>query len=130
MEDNKNPNAHEKEFTTEEPATSDNRKERTPEEHNKTLMGVLAYLGPLVVIPFLVALEDSFVKFHVKQGAVLFILSLLVWIASGVMWFLMPLWAIINFVVLILALIGVINVLRGKEKEIPLVGQYSSKINI
>lgn len=100
------------------------------QEVHRKLMGVLAYLGPLVIIPYLVAKEDSFVKFHIKQGVVLLIISILTWSASVLMAFLMPLWAIVNFGVLILALIGVVNVYHEKEKELPLVGHYSSKINI
>ena len=130
MEDNQNTNGPETGSMSETPVSSDAHKEEDRDDHHKTLMGVLAYLGPLVLIPFLVAREDSFVKFHIKQGVVLFIISLLVWAASVIMWFLMPLWAIVNFAVLILALIGVLNVVRGKEKEIPLVGHYSAKIHI
>ncbi len=103
---------------------------KAEEKVNKKLMGVLAYLGPLVLIPYLVAKEDPFVKFHIKQGVVLLIISILTWSASVLLWFLMPLWAIINFGIMILALIGVINVYHEKEKEIPFVGHYSSKINI
>lgn len=129
MDENQNPNPSE---TSQAPVmtVAPAPEEKKSEEQHRKLMGVLAYMGPLVIIPYLVARNDSFVKFHIEQGSVLFIISLVVWFASSLMWFLMPLWALINFGVLILAIIGIINVFKGREKEIPLVGHYSSKINL
>ena len=52
----------------------------TPQDPNKmlppahkNLFAVLSYLGPLVIISLLAGgKEDSFTKFHIKQGLVLF----------------------------------------------------------
>ena len=40
---------------------------------NDKLMGVLAYLGILVLIPLLAAKDSKFAQFHAKQGLTLFI---------------------------------------------------------
>lgn len=95
-------------------------------QNNKTLMGVLAYLGILIVIPFLMSKDDPFVKFHLKQGAVLFVLEAIVW-AVGVQ-LIMGLGAIVSILQLafiVLSIIGIVNVLQGKEQELPIVGQFS-----
>ncbi len=104
----------------------------TPTQNNtssapskNTLMGVLAYIGPFVIIPFLTSKNDPFVKFHIKQGLVLFVIEILLWLLSMFMWPLWMIWQIINFATIILSIIGIINVSQGKEKELPLVGGYS-----
>ncbi|MBI1755245.1 hypothetical protein HY250_01765 [Candidatus Azambacteria bacterium] len=35
-----------------------------PAAGNKTLMGILAYLGPLVIVSYVTSKDDAFVKFH------------------------------------------------------------------
>ena len=37
----------------------------TPEIENDTIMGVLSYLGPLVIIPYMAALDNPFVKLRI-----------------------------------------------------------------
>lgn len=95
-------------------------------KENKTIMGVLSYLGPLVIISYAVAKDDPFVKFHIKQGLVLLVIEVVLWVL-GVMFF-WQLWALtqlINLAILILTIMGILNVVNGKEKELPVVGQFS-----
>ena len=96
----------------------------------KTLMAVLAYLGILVIIPFLMAKDDAFVKYHIKQGLVLVVIELVVYVVGMMMWALLPILGIINLAVLVLAIIGIVNVVQGNEKELPLVGSFSKHFNI
>lgn len=98
--------------------------------HHNTLMGILAYLGPLVIVSFLVAKDDSFVKFHIKQGLVLFVVEVAMWFIGSI---LPPLWGllwVVNLAVLIFVIIGIINVVHGQEKELPIIGKYSSHFPI
>ena len=99
-------------------------------EHKK-VMSVLAYLGILIIIPFLVAKDDPAVKFHLKQGLVLLIIELIVWVLGRTMlgWELWPLLNLVNFATLILAIIGIVNVIHGKEKELPLVGGFAKNFS-
>ena|SRR3989344_1126058 len=95
---------------------------------DKTLMGIFSYLGPLVIVSYLVAKENPFVKFHIKQGAVLFVIEIALWILGTI---LPPLWMIIkllNIATLIYAILGIVNVTRGLEKKLPLIGDYSRYI--
>ncbi|MFA6300724.1 MAG: hypothetical protein WC609_00020 [Candidatus Paceibacterota bacterium] len=94
---------------------------------NRMIMGILAYLGFLVLIPFFVSKEDSVVKFHVKQGLVLLVIEVIVWIVGMMFWsyFINSLMQLINIAVLILSILGIVNVVQGKEKMLPLVGQFS-----
>ncbi|HTL39230.1 MAG TPA: hypothetical protein VL306_00230 [Methylomirabilota bacterium] len=97
---------------------------------NKTLMGILSYLGILVVIPLITdAKNDQFVKFHIKQGLVLLICDVLAnfivripvfgWILSPLIW----------LGILVLAIMGIINVVNNQTKELPVIGHLASMFN-
>ncbi len=101
---------------------------QTPVDHT-TLMSVLAYLGPLVFIPLLVEKEDSFVRFHVRQGLVLFVIEAALWILGDMMYGLWGLIRILNLVTLVFMVIGIINVVHKKEKELPFIGQFAHYFN-
>ncbi len=95
----------------------------TAEPKHNTLMAVVAYV--LFFVPLLTeAKNDHFVKFHVKQGLVLFIAC----VASAIFirlpvigWILMvPL----NVFLFIVWIMGILNALSGKQKHLPLIGEY------
>jgi len=93
-------------------------------------MGILAYIGPLVVVSYATAKDDPFVMFHIKQGAVLFIIEIAMWFLSII---LMPLWFIftlVNLGAVALAILGIMNVVHGKQEDLPLVGKYAVHIKI
>ncbi len=94
-------------------------------KENNVLMGVLAYLGILVLIPFFVAKNEPFVKFHVKQGLVLFVIEIAVYLLFSMFWSFWMLVQLLDLAVIVLSIIGIINVVQAKEKELPLVGQFS-----
>lgn len=90
-----------------------------------TVLAVLAYLGILVIVAYLVGKDDPFVKFHVKQGLVLLVIEIAIWIVFSTVWMLWFLWQLVNLVILVLAVIGIINAVQGKQKDLPLVGQFA-----
>ena len=51
---------------------------------NNTVMGVLAYLGILVLIPAFAAKESRFARFHANQGLILFIAEVIYGVARWV----------------------------------------------
>ena len=86
------------------------------------VMGILAYL--IFLIPLLVAKESPFARFHTNQGLLVFLL----YFACGVI-------AMVPFVGWIIALIGwffglvciiigILNAVGGKMKELPIIGKY------
>lgn len=92
---------------------------------NVMLMGILCYLGPLVIIPLLVSKDNAFVKFHIKQGLVVFSIEVIVWILASMIWRMWPVINLLNLATLVLSIIGIINVVQNREKELPLVGGFS-----
>ena len=95
-----------------------------------TFMALLSYVGPLVIIPYLTAKDDGFVFFHIKQGLVLFVGEVAVWLLMSMFWFLFPIWQLANLAILVLAIIGIVNAIKGKEKQLPFVGKYAEKFKI
>lgn len=102
-------------------------------EENKKLetmdivMGILCYLAFLILIPIFVVKDSKFVRFHIKQGFPLFLIDL----ATAVLGFLfgwIPVvgeilgWAfgVIGIVLLVLSILGIVNVVQGKEEKLPL----------
>lgn len=98
------------------------------EGNNTTLMGVLSYLGILVIVPYLMAKDDPFVRFHIKQGVVLLGIEIVLWVVSGMLWWLLPVIAIVELALLVLIIIGIINVVQKKEKELPFIGSLSKHV--
>jgi uncharacterized membrane protein len=95
-----------------------------------TLMAVLAYLGILVVIPYIVAKNDPFVKFHIKQGVILFVIEVASWLFISLLPFLAPLLFIVNIFILVFIIIGIVNAVNGREKMLPWVGHLADKFSI
>ncbi len=95
-------------------------------------MGVLAYLSILVLIPLFAAKDSKFARFHTNQGLVLFICEVAVWIITAILGGIPILGVIIsivgwllNIAFLVLAIIGIVNVVNGKAKELPVIGKYT-----
>lgn len=99
-------------------------------------MGVLSYLGILVLIPLLAGNRQSpYVRHHLNQGITLFVLSVIVnalenhwvWgihslihfggeIYSGVL-------SIVGFAIFILVIMGIVSACKGGRKELPVIGK-------
>lgn len=98
----------------------------TSASKRNTLMAILAYLGILIIIPFLMAKDDPFVKFHIKQGLILVIIEVIIYALNmSMMWSFFFFVGIVNIVLLVLAIIGIVNVVQGQEKKLPLVGHLA-----
>ena len=107
---------------------------------NNKAMGVLAYLGILVLVPIFAAKESKFARYHANQGLVLalaeiafaIVYSILTGILTAILlgtgaW---GLWSVITtllglvwLVFLALAIIGIVNAVNGKMKDLPVIGK-------
>lgn len=90
-----------------------------------TLMATLAYIGPLIILSYLAAKDDSFVKFHIKQGLLLVIAEVASWMIAMTIWVLFPLLQLINLIILVFAIIGIIHAAKGQEKQLPIIGHLA-----
>jgi uncharacterized membrane protein len=100
-----------------------------PAVHTNTLMAVLSYLGILIIIPFITeAKNDPFVKFHMRQGFVL-IISWVVAFILGMVPIIGLLATLLDLLLFILMIIGIVNAVGGKMKQLPVIGNWASSFN-
>ncbi len=97
---------------------------------NKAL-GAICYIPVIGLIMYFVKKDDSFVTFHAKQGSILTIIWIALWILSSVMfWIFWPLYwvvGILEMVIGIMALIGLIKAAMGQMWKMPLIGDWADK---
>lgn len=101
----------------------------TAATENHTLLAILAYIGPLIVISYYLGKEVPFVKFHIKQGLLLIIGEVATWMVAMMIWPLFPITQIINIFLFVLAVTGIIRAARGEMRELPLIGHWATKFN-
>ncbi len=90
-------------------------------EKNK-IMAVLAYI--VFLIPLIAAKESPFARFHTNQGLLLVIAAVILSVIAAIPvigWIIAP---VIGIAVTVLAVIGILNALNGKAKELPLIGKF------
>lgn len=103
-------------------------------EKNK-VMGILSYLGILVLIPILAAKDSPYARFHANQGLILCIAAILYSVAYSVLsaiilaiswrlYFIVSILGFLGIIFLVLCIIGIINAANGSAKELPFIGKY------
>ncbi|MFA5052086.1 MAG: DUF4870 domain-containing protein [Patescibacteria group bacterium] len=89
---------------------------------DSNLMAALSYVWILSVIMLILKKDDEFVKFHAKQGLILFLISF-VGVIPVIGWF-------VWIIVVIAMIIGFIKALSGERFKVPLVGDLAEKIHM
>lgn len=140
--------AAENTFSAEKLKELNNTKDTTAEfdaadiENNK-ILSLFAYLGLLFLVPLFACPNSKYARFHTNQGIVLLIanvvatvaVSVLTGIATGVGMAVEVLGVLlgllvgllgfaVSVIVLVLAIIGIINAVQGKAKELPVIGRF------
>lgn len=108
-------------------------KDNDTDSDSLRMYALLSYLGPLILVPFLNAKDDPFVKFHLKQG----LLIAIGWVVlTFLMYFPMVIFTFYLIIqlgalfLMVLSVIGIMNVLNGDRKGLPLVGDIADRFNI
>lgn len=95
-------------------------------EKNK-IMGIIAYLGCLCIVPLVAAKDSPFARYHTNQGFIL----LLCWIIIGILEFMVSSsmvsmgLLVIRLGLLFLSILGIINAAGGKMQPVPLIGGFT-----
>ena len=110
-------------------------KETQPEENKDVKEGkiwaMLAYLGPLCLIPLLNKRDNKFALYHGKQGLILFIGEIAAILLALIIAIIGPFIAWIAIVIFgIYSLIGIIQALMGKYWKAPIISKWAEKITI
>ena len=100
---------------------------------------LFAFLGVfLTVIGFIIVYamkkDNKYAMYYGKQGLVLFIGWMAVWVLAMILFWipiivLIIIWAM-YLVMVLLWVLGMIYALSGKMKPIPVIGQFADKINL
>lgn len=105
------------------------------------LMAVLSYLGILVLIPILAAKESRYARYHANQGLILWIANMISSVVFGILGFIGGFIAgltqisliatlvsllswVVSIVFFVLMILGIINAVTGKAKELPVIGKF------
>ncbi|MFA6131703.1 MAG: DUF4870 domain-containing protein [Patescibacteria group bacterium] len=96
-----------------------------------TVMAVLAYI--LFFVPLLTgdASRDEYVKFHTKQGLVLFLFSVIINVIHWILpyqlyWSFSWVFGLLGLATLVLLILGIINAVNGKKTPLPVIGGLAS----
>jgi len=101
----------------------EDKKEPTkPGSTDSNLMAALSYVWILSIVMLIIKKDDEFVKFHARQGLILFIASF-IGVIPVIGWF-------IWLVVVVLDIVGFIKALSGERYKMPVVGDIAGKINL
>ena len=82
------------------------------------VMAGLSYFSILFVLPYIFRKDDDFAMYHAKQGRNLFIAGIIGDIVGG----LLGLGWLVGLARILLALIGISNVIKGLKKPLPFIG--------
>lgn len=101
------------------------------EQNNKKLLTALGYVpcGLLFFLPLLLFSEDKSAKFHANQALVLLLTGVIGGAVFGIL-SVIPFLSIASYILstvfgvlmLVLSVIGILNVARGEEKRLPVIG--------
>jgi uncharacterized membrane protein len=98
---------------------------------NNKVMAVLSYWGILILAPYFMAKQSPFVKFHLNQGIILFVvgfaLSLVAGVVGGILVSIIgSLGSLVStassLVWFVFMVIGSMNAWSGKAKPLPVIG--------
>jgi len=104
------------------------KKTELPKGKN-TGMAAIAYI--VFFIPLLTEdRNDPFVKFHVKQGMILFSVSFVAGVLVWVPFIGQMLSPLVTLSMFILMIVGIIGAAKGEQKPLPLIGKYADIFNI
>jgi uncharacterized membrane protein len=98
------------------------------------LWAAMSYLFVLCFLPLFLRKRSSFAQFHAKQGLTLLVAEILLWLAEFFL-LLIPVigWLIIVglwVTLIVLAVRGVKESLRGERWEMPFFGEYAKEIKL
>ena len=103
-------------------------------DSNRTVMLVLAYLGPLALVPFLTEKDDGEVQWHAKHGLVLFVAEPVLFLTMGAAASLGPvfclvaiLWPVCGIGLVILHVLCIVKATKGERFLIPGLSPFADK---
>ena len=112
-------------------------------ELDSKIFAALSYFSILFVVPLITKKEDSFVKFHIRQGFTLFLAEIILWFilyliesllvtlfSYSAFSFISFLHKIVWIFFVAVSLVGIYSAVRGLKIKIPVLWMLSKNIKI
>lgn len=97
--------------------------QKTKSASDENLIAACSYLWLLSVVILWAKKDSEYIKFHAKQGLVLFLTSILFWFIPILGWML-------QLAVVAGVIVGFVKALGGEKYRLPLVADLAEKIKI
>lgn len=99
---------------------------------NNMAMGILAYLFWLCLIPKFARKESKFCQYHATQGMFLAVIESALIVLGIIIGFIPIINILLGLVIYVaevactfFAVVGIINVVKGEARELPIIGKYN-----
>lgn len=92
------------------------------------IMGVLSYMGILCFVPLMFRPKDEFIRFHARQGLVLWMWSMLAILSLLVPGIGKLIFSSSAMIIAAATIIGVLSVLLGRAWKLPFIHAIAGKI--
>lgn len=94
------------------------------------IMLILAYLGLLAIIPLVTVKDSEYVKWHAKQGLVLFGAAIVLSFLNVIPVVGQIVFCLGSLGVFVLSIMGIVKALAGQRWRMPLLADLADKINM
>lgn len=98
-------------------------------EENK-LVAAIGYLGILCLLPLLLRKDSPFAQHHGKQGMVILVAWIILWIGNIIPLLGQIIWFVGTIALLLLVVMGISQAMQGKMWVMPYLGKYASQIKL
>lgn len=98
-------------------------------QDNKVIAAI-GYVGVLCLIPLLAKKESPYAQFHGKQGLVILVAWVILWVIGLVPILGWIVWAIGSIALFVLMVMGIVHALKGEMWELPVIGTYAKQIKL
>ncbi len=96
---------------------------------SEKFMSAIGYLGILCLVPLLLERKSTFAQHHGKQGLVLLIAWMILWIGNIIPILGQVVWVLGSVAFIILIILGMINAFAGRLWEMPILGGYAKRFH-
>ena len=109
------------------PKDGEHKKDDKKSNWNRThVLAAICYLGILFLVPLLMEEKDEFIQFHIRQGIVLFALSVI----SSISLLSHGPAELLSLAVFVISVYGAYRAWKGERWVLPLVGHLAERIKL
>lgn len=97
---------------------------------SEKFLSAIGYLGVLCLVPLLLERKSAFAQHHGKQGLILLIAWMLIWIGNIIPILGQIVWVIGSVMFIMLIILGMVNAFAGRLWEMPILGAYAKRLKL